>query len=477
MTRSAVALLTVVLLSAPILAQDTPVSTGWPQPADTATSEKPVATGWPTDATTPPPASPGDEQPPAATQPPTPTVVTNETAEKPSETPPTVPVNNQQQDTVGATKMRSGEPEPREVKGFSRATVEMQCSVSGQSLKGKFYKIFRSQPMTALSYEATTMVLKRTKEFREIFWKTYNHILKKDYQAAVNTALDEIKLIDIIEENGQFKADEKSLADYTAPQGRLRRDYTDNLSRAIGDVDRFLKNNDYSRLCKTEEKESLELLLRKLSERVIQCAAADKSLVDGTLIPDGTQIADSTQAYLVTRLLLDYLVSRVHECQNYLSPPITSSPTIRQVIVANLRKKAVAGPSSIIEDRHLVAPIVGNTVKALLTVILILILIPGCLFYMLKNTAETSDEPTESVEEPVAEAKEETEEDTEVEEEDDEEEEEEEEDEEEEEEEETEIEEDDDEEEDEEEAEEDSEPATEAETDKETEPDKKEEDK
>jgi len=402
--RAMVVLVVLFVLCPPAPADDvvTPPIPGWPAPpaTDVARPTVPPAAGWPVASTEPP--SPIPSSWPVVTPPPAPTTTT-----EPPPEPPTVV-----HPLPGGTA--APEPEPRDFLGFSKATSRVRCAASGMPLGGRYYRMFGNEPRSALSYEATMMVVARTQATRTMYWRLTSLLLARDYATAVTTVLTEARLLHIDDSDPAHPtATEQALADFVSSHDEgERRDFETNVARALRDIDTDLERRTWGRLALATEHVALQRLLASLPQRVRMCATADQAFLGNQtpLFPENVTDETLGRAYLLSRLLLDYMAARVHECQSFVSPPVPSSPTIQQTILADLRRKALTGTGSIIEDRLFVAPVLSTTVKSVLGTLLFLVLLPGCFYFVRRQSladlqpppppgdtmAPSTDEPDDS---------------------------------------------------------------------------------
>jgi len=387
-----VAILGLAIIASTSLAQgegDAGVPAPWPTPPQEGETVTPAAPAgsWPT-------AVPDQPAPPTI-----PTVVrAPEPVHVPAAAPPPPPP---------APKHRKAAERADEVEGYSLAATDMHCAASGTSLKGQYYRLFKRQPMTPLSFSASTFLLERKANCRDTLWTIFAAMKADDRSGAIRATLDGVLLDEIVVGNkGTDTLQHSSLGEIVCtPQNRGTFETT--LLQAMNQFGRRLDSTDFaSKLAKGHAKKIdalLEPIGRAVSRGIIIDGVASRIAVE----TETAKLKNAGKAFLMTRALVEYLLNRVHRVQRYMTPPVPSKDEMFYELVAILGHKAEGGIETIFEARHLENASLSGTLKIVIAFILFVILVPGGFYIAHKSTAiasETTDSsPVEPSPEPPAE--------------------------------------------------------------------------
>lgn len=277
----------------------------------------------------------------------------------------------------------------QQFKGYSLATGPLLCAESGVPLKGKYYCLFKDRPLSVLSFQASTLMLDGgapgVSPNRDAIWQIFDKVAAGDLEGAVATALDGVRLTDVIIRGTEPTTVDKTLAQLILPDDRFKRgSFVTSLVTGLRLVDGLLSGAPTSPLAGDVLAGQLRAAQADVGHRV----AVARNAEGRTPVADE---AAAARAWTITRVLVDYLVRRVIVCQTFLVSPVPSSDEMIQDLGTVVRRKARRGPESILESRHLVTATLGDTAKEVLALILFLILLPGTTFLVIKETAVPAD--------------------------------------------------------------------------------------
>ena len=273
------------------------------------------------------------------------------------------------------------------------------CLKSGALLQNKHYRIFNGAPLTALSYSAVTLPIRRDKAYRLTFWKIVSDITSRNYESAVETAMT-LEVTDVKE--GQIPSlITKTIHSVVSPpnvsdERRYKRILTNVLTR----VDTYLSKNELSIISTEEELSSMKSLIKELPAAVEKCHTLELEKFTSkenpvNLIPEGTDQARLAQSYLLARTLIDFLVEQMFMNQRFLHHPLPSEEFAYEQYLSIMRVKSLKGIHSVVEDGLMTGPFIENSIVGsilyLLIIVIFIAMIPATTYIIHRQTQDPEE--------------------------------------------------------------------------------------